>query len=273
MAEILRRLVDDGHCVIPGLLTRAEVAAYRERAERCIAGSPAAIGAGSAVLIDSDRAPWLAPLIGHRGALAALAGAGIDEVRAWKGVLIAKAPGAPRMPWHQDCLMWRDPRAYSQRTPMLFLMWYLQDTHRGNGCLRIIPGSHRGRHPLHDAGTAHDQGFYEADDDDPRLADQPGEIEVPIRAGDLLVGDGRMFHATHANLGDEWRSVVTVWWHPWWPGLDPRTRAMLGGWCRELHAGWPSEVRAELGELWPTDEGEHEGWYERAPMADPLPSA
>ena len=45
--------------------------------------------------------------------------------------------------------MWSDePRAYSDLPPQLFAMFYLTDTSPRNGCLRVIPGSHRKRHRL-----------------------------------------------------------------------------------------------------------------------------
>lgn len=46
--------------------------------------------------------------------------------------------------------MWDDPRAYSDFSPMIFLMYYLEDTTPENGCLRLLPGTHRSRHILHD---------------------------------------------------------------------------------------------------------------------------
>jgi ectoine hydroxylase-related dioxygenase (phytanoyl-CoA dioxygenase family) len=275
----LSALVESGFCVIPDLLSLEDVAALRARAEGYLVREDATADYRrealarrmSAMLLDSDRIPWLRPLMNHPGALAALSRSGIDDIRLWKAVLISKPPGSQRMAWHQDCLMWRDPRAYSERTPMLFLMWYLQDTDRGNGCLRVIPGSHRHRHRLHDAGVAHQYGFNEIAGDDPRLVIQPDEIDVPMRAGDLLVGDGRLFHATHANVSNDWRTVVTVWWHPWWGSLDARTRSMLGGWCRDLHAAWSEEEQRGLAAVWPHDDdgrADPAGWSERSPQAE-----
>ena len=45
----------------------------------------------------------------------------------WKAVIISKPPGSPRLYWHQDCIMWKDPSAYSEISPMLFFMYYLED--------------------------------------------------------------------------------------------------------------------------------------------------
>ena len=53
--------------------------------------------------------------------------------------------------------MWGDPRAYSDRAPMIFLMYYLEDTRRENGCLRLLAGSHKYRHAL----ARHGRGAYQ----------------------------------------------------------------------------------------------------------------
>ena len=92
--------------------------------------------------------------------------------------------------------MWGDdPRAYGDYSPMIFLMYYLDDTSREKGCLRLLPGTHRRSHQLHGLGTAHTKDINRIDDaHDPRFADYPGEVDVPLQAGDLVVGDARLFH-------------------------------------------------------------------------------
>ena len=112
----------------------------------------------------------MADLIGNPKALVALAAMGLTDCRFWKAVIISKPPGGPLLYWHQDCMMWQDPRAYSDVSPMIFLMYYLEDTSRHNGCLRVLPGSHRRRHPLHAMGVAHTPDINRMDDlDDPRF--------------------------------------------------------------------------------------------------------
>ena len=76
-------------------------------------------------------------------------------------------------------------------------------------CLRLLPGTHRKWHQLHGMGEAHTKDINRIDDAiDPRFADYPGEVDVPVAAGDLVVGDARLFHATHANTTGEYRTVI-----------------------------------------------------------------
>ena len=82
-------------------------------------------------------------------------------------------------------MWWDDPRAYSDYSPIIFLMYYLDDTSRENGCLRLLPGTHRRWHQLHEMGTAHTKDINRMEDEhDPRFADYPGEVDVPVGAED-----------------------------------------------------------------------------------------
>ena len=84
-----------------------------------------------AAFIDSYLYPGLADLIGNPRALEELERMGLEDVRFWQAVIIGKPPGGPRLYWHQDCIMWQDPRAYSDMPPMIFLYVLLR---------RHIPG-------------------------------------------------------------------------------------------------------------------------------------
>ena len=59
--------------------------------------------------------------------------------------IISKPPNSPSLYWHQDWARWDDPLSMSPWPQQVFLNWYLSDTTTENGCLRVIPGSHRKR--------------------------------------------------------------------------------------------------------------------------------
>ena len=207
-------------------------------------------------LIDSNNYPELADLIGNPRALAELDRMGLKDIKFWKAVIISKPPGGPRLYWHQDCLMWQDPRAYSDRPPMIFLMYYLEDTTRHNGCLRLLPGTHRHRHLLHDLGEAHTREINRIDDpEDPRFRDYPGEVDVPVKAGDVVVGDARMFHSAHANLSDVKRTVITIWFHPFYSDLLEPTQSWIHNRMHDQHANWPQDALAKIEPLIPDYRG------------------
>ena len=233
-----------------------------DRTRRCAARAVAALeeeqlarNRSPGTLIDSGGYPDLADLVGNPKALRALNDMGLTDTWFWKAVIISKPPGGPLLYWHQDCMMWQDPRAsraYSEWSPMIFLMYYLEDTSRHNGCLRVLPGSHSRRHPLHATGVAHTPDINRMDNlEDPRFRSYPGEVDVPVTAGDLVIGDARMFHASHANQSAQWRTVITIWFHPRYRDLLEETQSWIHAEMHRRHATWPAEARAKIAPVTP----------------------
>ena len=210
-------------------------------------------------LIDSDGWPELADIIGNPKALHELERMGLIGVTFWKAVIISKFPGGPRLYWHQDCMMWQDPRAYSDIAPMIFLMYYLEDTSPFNGCLRVLPGSHRRRHPLHDIGEAHTRDINSiGDPDDPRFRDYDGAVNVPVNAGDVVIGDARLLHAAHANRSDRQRTVITIWFYPLFSDLLEPTQRWYHDAMHHMHDDWPTEALAKIAPVIPRYHGSAE---------------
>lgn len=259
LAEQLR---EDGFCVIPDMADEALLQSTRACVEKALAEYDAETRENTKApgsLIDSNFYPELADLIGNPRALEALGQMGLEDIKFWKAVIISKPPGGPRLYWHQDCIMWGDPRAYSDRAPMIFLMYYLEDTRRENGCLRLLAGSHKVRHALHDMGEAHTKDINRMDNpDDPRFLDYRDEVDVPVKAGDLVVGDARMFHATHENTSEEQRTVITIWFHPFFSDLQEETQSWIHSAMLSQHETWPADALAKIAPLIPDYQGEVE---------------
>ncbi len=260
--KLAMQLREDGFCVIPNIADEALLGKTRACVEKALAEYDAEQRENTRApgsLIDSNFYPELADLIGNPRALQALGDMGLDDIKFWKAVIISKPPGGPRLYWHQDCIMWQDPRAYSDVPPMIFLMYYLEDTTRENGCLRLLPGSHKHRHVLHDMGEAHTKDINRLDNpDDPRFSDLLGEVDVLISAGDLVVGDARMFHATHANLSKEQRTVITIWFHPFFSDLQEDTQSWIHRAMHKQHETWPADALAKIQSLIPAFQADME---------------
>ena len=108
-------------------------------------------------------------------------------------------------------------------------MFYLVDTKPENGCLRVIPGSHLKRHPLHDL-IAHrhtEETKTYSNPDNPAFSNADDEIDVPLKAGDLVMGYGSLLHASHANQSDKRRTVLTMWYYPDYVDLPESTQATV----------------------------------------------
>ena len=191
--------------------------------------------------------PVFARLFTWPKALRALADMGFNKPKWWSGFLLSKPPHAPPLYWHQDWWAWDDPVSASPVPAQVFLMYYLTDTNRQNGCLRLIPGTHARRIALHDElPAAHTEETYHAAEESVLFSIRPDEVDVPVKAGDLLIGDARILHAAHANQTDRHRSLLTLWYLPDYDSLSDAIKAQVAQSKPSLPAGWENTAAGQL---------------------------
>ena len=119
-----------------------------------------------------------------------------QDVALFQSMLLMKPPrfGGQKV-WHQD-------NAYFRLEPNdVFGFWIaLDDTDVENGCMHVIPGSHRegiGEH----GGVADDYGLSSA-------PAQNNAIACIMKAGDALVFHGETYHYTPPNKSDRRRRAL-----------------------------------------------------------------
>lgn len=250
-----KRFEKDGFFLFRRILEPELVARLRSVSDAVLAEQEEAhfknhITDGSMVLINWEMAyqhAVLAEMIAHPGMLAALAELGFAEPKFGHGRIISKPPHSPPLFWHEDGRFWNDPVSYTPQPIQVFLMYYLTDTTRENGCLRVIPGSHLKRHPLHDQVPCRhtDELRNYIDPDHIAFRHAEGEIDVPVKTGDLVMGYGNLFHSSHPNRTDQRRTVLTMWYYPDFVDLPERTQATVD--FLESH-GWKAARKTGPGE-------------------------
>ena len=113
------------------------------------------------------------------------------EVDCFLSQFIFKNPGAWGQPWHQD--EWYFP---FDRHPQVGLWLAVTEATLQNGCLFVLPGSHR--EPVHDhvpdRRPGANFGYMEIVDHDPSAA-----VPVLMEEGDLLVFHSRLMHCSIDN--------------------------------------------------------------------------
>lgn len=246
LAQARRRLLEDGFCVVEGMLPAGRLERLRAWSEEWLRRTehPARWKyQGSDIFVsgernvakrnpDLPRDALVDELIEHPAQI--MAALGLADLRSGGAFqIISKPPGAPALYWHQDWARWDDPISLSPWPQQVFLNWYLTDTTPRNGCLRAIPGSHRRRLDLHShLVAAHEGGGYEVEETNEWMfCDHPQAVDVPVCAGQLLIGDARLLHGTHANASDARRTVLLGWYYR-------KSNA--------VPAGWEDAVPAEI---------------------------
>lgn len=184
--------------------------------------------------------PELAWLIGSTRQYDLLNSIGFSDPKCFMGFAIQKPPSSRGLYWHQDWWGWSDPSSQLDDPPLLVLAYYLTGVTRENGCLRVIPGSHRRRHKLHDKGGLVTDLLDKRDFDlHPLLDEVDGEVDVPVLAGDLLIQDARLLHATHPNRSSDWRSMIFLSVAPDLQGLPEAVQATIEIKRPKLERHWP----------------------------------
>ncbi|MBW3668145.1 MAG: phytanoyl-CoA dioxygenase family protein [Actinobacteria bacterium] len=257
-AAELRR---DGFCVVPGVLDADVLRRLKEAGDDLGEQWTKRAGdflraQGSMVSVPQLEDPVFGEVIAAPTVLAIFDRLGLDGAAFTAGYVISKPARSPRLFWHFDWYGWEHERSYDGEPMQLFAMYYLTDTTRENGCLRVIPGSHLRRHAIHDVMTDGHVALSSAEDlSRPEFADWPEERDVPVRAGDVVLGDARLLHAAHANETDDRRSLLTLWYHPHFDALPQPVKATFMTYVQELPSAWPEETRAAVAALHPAYSG------------------
>jgi ectoine hydroxylase-related dioxygenase (phytanoyl-CoA dioxygenase family) len=108
-----------------------------------------------------------------------------------------------RFEWHQDY-----PFFPHTNFDLLAVMIYLDDSTEENGCLTIIPGSHK--LGPRDHLFAKDGAFSSQLADKTVLEDVSGWIKVPVPAGGMELHHCNMLHSSTANRGTQPRSAMVI---------------------------------------------------------------
>ncbi len=234
-----QQLDQDGFCLLENIIDERMLERLRAVTDEVLARTDAAHfeekrSQGSVIPVFDH--PGMAELIALPPVLAALADLGFADPKWGSGFIISKPPHSPPLFWHQDGRFWDDPVSYTPQTIQCFLMIYLVDTTPQNGCLRLIPGSHLKRHALHDLlPGAHQEDLGKMADPD-HLAYQraEGEVDVSVKAGDVVMGSAQLLHAAHGNQSDQRRTNITLWYYPAYAELPEAIQAFVA------HETWPA---------------------------------
>ena len=209
--DLIAQIRDDGYGVLLNAITPEEVRQLREDAARLCTGELAQIvGAPEAPLgetVDDLMRRFLCIHYPHKvseAAMRALQAPRVVEVltrvigpnvKAMQSMLFIKSEGKPGQPWHQDEYF------IPTRDRSLTAAWIaLDDATIENGCLWVLPGSHRPG-VLYPDREQHDERFdcsIEAYDFPYRDADA---LPVEVPTGAAVIFNGYLLHRSLQNSG------------------------------------------------------------------------
>ena len=148
------------------------------------------------------------------------------------------------VPWHQDKSYWIGAKA----APVITVWIPLVDATLENGCLHVLPGTHRRRVLGHHHETYSSTGYFELNEK--HVRDRMREVvALPLEAGGAILFNDRFIHSSTANKSDHVRWSVDLRYQPvdqdpmpqYGPGflarsrIRPKSVATLEDWL----AGYP----------------------------------
>jgi len=207
--DIADRYARDGYVIIPRAFTSAEVAELRAEALRICRGEVGAVaGMEPGPPDEPDEAiirryacihfphklsPLMRQTLAHPVVVAALTRVIGPDVKAMQSMLFTKGEGKPGQAWHQDEFF------IPTRDRSLTAAWIaLDDATTENGCLWVLPGSHR-------RGVI----YPDRDQDDPRFDctieayefpyQDADAVPVQVAAGSVVLFNGYLLHRSLPN--------------------------------------------------------------------------
>ncbi len=124
------------------------------------------------------------------------------SARLFQDMALVKPPRGREKPWHQDHAYFNFPLA----TPIVGVWIPLHSVDPTNGCMHVLPGSHRRGPQPH--FMRRDWQICDTD-----IASQPQHF-LPMDPGDLLLFDAKLAHGTPANESQEMRWAVQFHYVP-----------------------------------------------------------
>jgi len=256
----VRSYVDDGFLVVEGLLSGSELDEIAAEVVRFARGDyplveqpPAAAGSSDEEATRSVLAVhfphWVSPVarrfVDHPGlveVLTRITGAHLPHwdggVKCMQSMLFVKPPGLPGQAWHQD------ERFIPTRDRSLVGAWMaVDDATVDNGCLWVLPGSHRN-------GYLWPTGPHERPDefdlaDESHGFDDEAAVPVEVERRSVVFFNGYLLHRSFRNRSDGYRrALVHHYCNSWsllpWaptktvpgqdiPTLDNRTVTVVAG--------------------------------------------
>jgi len=248
VSDTRAQLLRDGYCRFENVLPPAMLDRLRSATDKMLdaqSQQQAQVTRAQGSLLPTTGDPIFAELVTWPAALDAFRALGWEHPCFSDGYVISKPGHSPRLFWHYDWFAWEDLASYGPIPPQLFAMYYLSDTTPDNGCLRVVPGSHVRHNPLHDLlREPHSAELGKAANlDTPEFSTRPDEVDVPAKAGDLLLGDARLLHAAHTNETDQRRTLITLWYQPDLPSLPEQIQAQMAAKVQHPPDWWPQKAR------------------------------
>jgi Phytanoyl-CoA dioxygenase (PhyH) len=167
--------------------------------------------------------PWADQLIRHPAILDAVEALVGPDIMVWNTAVLIKEPQtADFVSWHQDVYYWGNEPDH------VVGAWIaISDSAPENGCVRIIPGSHR-RGILQHRDTFGTDNMLSRGQQIDEPPDEDRAVDIILQPGEMSLHHTHAVHGSHPNRSDRPRmGFVITYMVPATTMIGPRTGATL----------------------------------------------
>lgn len=136
------------------------------------------------------------------------------DLLCWRSQIFYKGPGSAAIQWHQASTFmvedYQDPAVFPEDRNELFQItaWIaVDDSTTENGCLRFAAGTHDRIRPINFGGK---EGFYNAQFSLDFDETEHEIVEVPCKAGQMVLFTERCIHGSAPNRTDRHRLAINL---------------------------------------------------------------
>jgi hypothetical protein len=153
--------------------------------------------------------PWLNELVRHPAILDAVENILGPNILCWASGFFAKSPNdGTFVSWHQDSTYWG-----LSSSDVLTAWVALTPSQPENGCLRVVPGSHRKDQVPH-RDTFADGNLLSRGQEIAVTIDENEAADVILQPGEMSLHHVKIFHASGRNLGAQRRVGFSIRYIP-----------------------------------------------------------
>lgn len=205
----------DGFLYPVRVMSVADAAELRQRMENCERRHSRLHYAPKPHLV----LPFVAELVRHPAILDAVEAIIGPDILLWDSAFIVKEPGdGKRVSWHQDLTYW----GIGPADGVVSIWLALAPATVESGCMKMIPGSHRGPPLPHRDTFAADNILTRGQEIDG--IDETRAIDVVLQPGEMSLHHGRVVHGSQPNRSTDRRIGFNAQY------IAPHVRQTVGAW-------------------------------------------
>ncbi len=216
--EAIRQYFEDGYYFPLKILDETEVAENRARLEKFETDQGKPIG-GAQRNKSHLIFTWVDDLMRHSTILDAVEDLIGSDILCWNTLFwVKEAKSETFVSWHQDLNYW------GLDTHDLISVWLaLSPATLESGCMRVLPGSHKGELLPHKDEYA-DNNMLTRGQEVSVEVDESLAVAMPLQPGEISLHNGRLAHASLPNLSHDRRIGLSLHYMP------TRTKQVVGEW-------------------------------------------